>query len=54
MPLIALSQKDGLTQTGNETWARNVLTGLAKRIVDGCETVNLGTAAEVAAFVEAG
>ncbi len=32
----------------------NVLTGLAKRIVDGCETVNLGTAAEVAAFVEAG
>ncbi len=31
-----------------------VLTGLAKRIVEGCATVNLGTAAEVASFVEAG
>lgn len=30
-----------------------VLTGLAKRIVAGCETVNLGTAADVAAFLEA-
>ncbi len=32
----------------------SVLTGLAKRIVEGCATVNLGTAAEVASFVEAG
>lgn len=31
----------------------NVLTGLAKRIVSGAETVNLGTAAEVRAFLEA-
>lgn len=31
----------------------NVLTGLAKRIVNGAETVNLGTAAEVRAFLEA-
>lgn len=31
-----------------------VLTGLAKRILGTCETVNLGTAAEVAAFLEAG
>ena len=30
-----------------------VLTGLAKRIVSGCETLNLGTAAEVAAYLEA-
>lgn len=31
----------------------NVLAGLAKRIVSGAETVNLGTAAEVRAFLEA-
>ena len=31
----------------------NVLTGLAKRIVPGAATVNLGTAAEVRAFLEA-
>jgi [acyl-carrier-protein] S-malonyltransferase len=31
-----------------------VLTGLARRIVPGAATVNLGTAAEVAAFMEAG
>jgi len=30
-----------------------VLTGLAKRILAGCRTLNLGTAAEVAAFLEA-
>jgi [acyl-carrier-protein] S-malonyltransferase len=30
-----------------------VLTGLAKRIVPGCETLNLGTAAELTAFLEA-
>ena len=29
------------------------LTGLARRILSGCETQNLGTAAEVAAFLEA-
>jgi [acyl-carrier-protein] S-malonyltransferase len=31
-----------------------VLTGLARRIVAGCRTLNLGTAAELAAFLEAG
>lgn len=31
----------------------SVLTGLARRILPGCETLNLGTAAEVAAFLEA-
>lgn len=31
----------------------NVLTGLARRIVSGAETLNLGTAAEVQAFMEA-
>jgi [acyl-carrier-protein] S-malonyltransferase len=31
----------------------NVLTGLARRIVPGCATLNLGTAGEVAAFLEA-
>lgn len=30
-----------------------VLTGLAKRVVNRCETLNLGTAAEVAAYLEA-
>jgi [acyl-carrier-protein] S-malonyltransferase len=30
-----------------------VLAGLARRILPGCETLNLGTAAEVAAFMEA-
>ena len=30
----------------------SVLTGLARRIVPGCETLNLGTAVEVAAFLE--
>ena len=30
-----------------------VLTGLAKRIVGGSQGVNLGTAAEVAAYLEA-
>jgi [acyl-carrier-protein] S-malonyltransferase len=31
----------------------SVLTGLARRIVTGCATLNLGTASEVAAFLEA-
>ena len=31
----------------------NVLTGLAKRVLPGARTVNLGTAADVQAFLEA-
>ena len=43
----------GADATFVEAGPGNVLTGLAKRILPGARTVNLGTAAEVAAFLEA-
>ncbi len=43
----------GADATFVEIGPGNVLTGLAKRILPGARTVNLGTAAEVRAFLEA-
>ncbi|HXY68597.1 MAG TPA: ACP S-malonyltransferase [Gemmatimonadales bacterium] len=50
----ALGRLAGEGATFVEVGPGAVLTGLAKRIVAGCRTLNLGTAAEVRAFLEAG
>jgi [acyl-carrier-protein] S-malonyltransferase len=50
----ALAALAGEGATFVEVGPGNVLTGLARRIVAGARTLNLGTAAEVAAFLEAG
>jgi [acyl-carrier-protein] S-malonyltransferase len=49
----ALAAAAGSTARFVEIGPGNVLTGLAKRIIPGAATVNLGTAAEVRAFLEA-
>ena len=49
----ALASLAGQGATFVEVGPGNVLTGLAKRIVSGASTVNLGTAAEVRAWLEA-
>lgn len=48
-----LAQLAGVAVRFVEIGPGTVLTGLAKRIVGGSESVNLGTAAEVAAYLEA-
>jgi [acyl-carrier-protein] S-malonyltransferase len=48
-----LAELAGVTVRFVEIGPGTVLTGLAKRIVGGSESVNLGTAAEVAAYLEA-
>ncbi len=52
--LAVLAGRGGADVSFVEVGPGNVLTGLARRIVPGAKTVNLGTAAEVAAFLEAG
>ena len=49
----ALAALAGDDATLVEIGPGNVLTGLAKRVLPGARTVNLGTAAEVRAFLEA-
>ena len=48
-----LGELAGADATFVEIGPGNVLTGLAKRVLPGARTVNLGTAAEVRAFLEA-